>query len=229
MESEFNERQFEFAILREFSLEHPTCVPFLPTQIEEYSLGFDAAVKSSKGLPIIYQFKRGNYIKTVGKYSSLFYKNYYFFTTYPGPIESNQHNILKALSKLYRKVFYVAPCFYERKAFDAYYKNNTVSNHSRFIYVSELDDINDTDSHTICYTNASKRILMKSKLFYADDAAMSIEELNRSLAISLDSKDEIVSFESFAEKCKRELKLDSDTNLIEFFNKNGITLIWLTK
>lgn len=226
MKPEFSETQYAFAILKEFYLSHPNCMPYMPTQRVEKDVGFDAEIKSSKGVPIFYQFKTADYKEINGKYSYQFNKGPYFvFKTYYGDPTTNQHNILSTLSQWYKRVYYVAPCFYSISDYITYYKAGTISNHSKYIKVMKLPVIIKNSSHSICYDHPSGLVTFNSKENRIKDGSIGYEGLEA----EIQQKDDFVSLETFINECHKKLDLNSNTNLFDYFMENGIFFIWYKK
>lgn len=213
MHPEFSETQFAFGIIHEFLLKHPNSILFAPTQYQEKNCGFDVALRSSRGIPIFYQFKVSECLATLGKEYIHFNEKYYRFYTYYCNPEDNQHNILKKLSLAFSKVFYVAPCFHSFKEFNTYLKATAITNHSKFIRLKKLKEITNNSRHAICYT-ASGKVGMFSEPVIDNDGAISVDSL-----LNEQDCDSNLNLDSCVSVLSEIIDMDFKTNDMELENK----------
>ncbi|MCR4661963.1 MAG: hypothetical protein K5765_08230 [Clostridia bacterium] len=231
MKPQFSEMEYGTAILLEFYDTHKRQRLFMPTQNEEAKVGYDAKVFSSKGHPIFYQFKVSEYINNINAREIKYIDTPYFrFHTYAvSDVDLNQHNILYKLnSNFSHSVFYVAPMFYKKEEFDFYFKNRSVSSHSKYIRLIKLNRIIDNEIHSICY-DSQGNVVMHSEVVVDDEGALSFDNINKYF-------DDIkpVELNVVIDKLYNLFELsDSNSNqlsrykkVINFLYNNGIHFLW---
>lgn len=230
MKSNFSETQFQFAILHEMVNKSLPFDIFLPNTISETKLGYDAKIINSKGIPVFYQFKISEYLFNNGKESVDMGGSYFRFHTYKIKNNKlNQHNLLCELNKVFRNVFYVAPCFYKIEDFQKFFKCGNINGHSKFIRFNKLFEITDGEAHSICYTKDKSIVKMFSDVAIDAEGCLSFQD---TIAELLQAK--VIPFEIVAQNI-REIVSDSLTNdfqcvcsqnISNVLKKYGIDFLW---
>jgi hypothetical protein len=153
MKAEFSEFSYGFALAYEIgSALWPRIrgVPLFPSLIAEADKGFDISFVPS-GTPLFLQFKLADYMKTKrAKYWSDHGRPYFRLAIHP-PTGSDQHNLLRELSKREQDVYYVAPAFWRERDFNACFKSNGIIRASMCIPIADLPDLVDSQQHHITY------------------------------------------------------------------------------
>lgn len=164
MKSQFSETQFTVAFLHNiFSYCDNLGWRYsfiMPTQIEEYNVGYDAAIQLNYGMqlncevqPLYFQFKISEYLcKNNAKEYSDFWGPYYRFKIWPAN-RSPQHNKLVELSQDESFVAYCAPLFYSIQKFNDYQQN--ILDHSVMVPCRQLLKNSGDDRHVITYIENS--------------------------------------------------------------------------
>lgn len=154
MKSQFSETQFVVAFLHNlFSYYDSLGCRYwftMPTQIEEYNVGYDARIRlDARVQPLYFQFKISEFLsrKNAREYSD-FSGPYYRFKIWPED-RSPQHNSLVDLSKDGAFVAYSAPLFCTEKEFGCY--QNDVLNHSVLVPCRKLPKNHGNERHFITY------------------------------------------------------------------------------
>lgn len=157
MNSEFNELEYSFALVREICNKNYFGKLILPPQFislrEEANLGYDVKLES-KGRILFIQFKVSE-ILTNNKAKEWFDFNssYFRFKIYSDNI-SHQHNLLLDLTKKFQEsVYYVAPLFYKRTQFVNFYNKGNLHFNTSYIKCNNLAKISGNAKHCICYNN----------------------------------------------------------------------------
>lgn len=154
MKSQFSETQFVVAFLHNlFSYYDSLGWRYwftMPTQIEEYNVGYDARIRlDARVQPLYFQFKISEFLsrKNAREYSD-FSGPYYRFKIWPED-RSPQHNSLVDLSKDGSFVAYSAPLFCTEKEFGCY--QNDVLTHSVLVPCRGLPKNHGNERHFITY------------------------------------------------------------------------------
>jgi hypothetical protein len=153
MKPEFSEFSYGFALSYEvMNALQPDVVgaPLFPSLRAEAGTGTDADF-SPAGCPLFIQFKLAAYMKTARAKQWATYGGPYFRVVVPSRTRSNQHNLLRELSKVEPEVYYAAPAFYRQIEFNQAFVNDEILLQSRFIPLRHLPDLADDGEHYITY------------------------------------------------------------------------------
>ena len=175
MDPAFSEFSYGFALSYEvMNAFRPTMVgsPLFPSLLEEANLGYDVAFAPT-GWPLFLQFKLARYMKQRNAKYWGDYNAPYFRIDMHKRDKSNQHNLLRDLSKVEPEVYYAAPCFYQKSDFDNFFVTDRILMKSQFFPVSVLPKITDNDQHHIIFRSTS------SNYFWHSNHG---ESLNRALS-----------------------------------------------
>lgn len=155
MKSEFSEAQFVLAFLHNlFSYYDRSSLRYtfkMPTQIEEYNVGYDAEIRlNCKVQPLYFQFKIAEFLSrgSAREYDD-FSKPYYRFKIWPAN-RSPQHNNLVQLSRENAFVVYCAPLFCTIAEFDNCQHN--ILDYSIMVPCRQLPKNHGNERHFITYT-----------------------------------------------------------------------------
>lgn len=160
----FSERIFEFAFNAEFAARHSAVIaacPALPSLQEEKKLGYDVEFQLKRrggGIRSVFlQHKVARLVTT--KCGS----NAHFYNAIGGPyfafqLDIAQYNLIHALAKhRKRHIYYCAPLCTGRRRIDEIFMQKKVCETSLWIDIGNANEIVDTESHTIVYSQDGKR------------------------------------------------------------------------
>jgi hypothetical protein len=153
---QFSERVFEFAFNAEYAQRHHAVLaacPYLPTQQDEKSLGFDVEFKIKKrGGAVTSIFLEHKIARRVDKRSA---SNAHFWDAVGGPyfafpFDIDQYNLIRKLAtRRVRDIYYCAPLFTTRADIDNNFLNNRISSRSVWIDVALAGSVADQSTHSI--------------------------------------------------------------------------------
>lgn len=247
MKIEFGEFQFAIAIINEITNLHAKRGKkisfYAPSPYEEATLGYD--VKFDKCVPIFIQFKRPEYLfnksakhEKAGDFSVPYFR-FDLYTnisrkskTFKSPILNSQHNILVALSKIEKCVFYCSPKFHTLFEFDELYKTNSVIKNSFFLRINKLPEFRINGDHEVVYNinNNFKHFSKASELLFEETKFDHIEEyLNDNDYKNFNSVIENVLSILKTENNKQDLIIETPQQLQQKLNSLGMFLILATK
>lgn len=157
MRSLISEFSYGFALTHEFvqALGTLSAAPIFPSLVDEGATGGGYDVHLDKpGLPVYIQFKRsecltlktGREVKAGSGISTPYYR---FAVT--ASADSEQHNMLLGWDVTPNEVFYAAPMFYTKAAFDEAYKVGEVRQRSFFVRPRVIGRFSDTKAHHVSF------------------------------------------------------------------------------
>ncbi|MGD8623765.1 MAG: hypothetical protein PVF47_12290 [Anaerolineae bacterium] len=153
MKPEFSEFSYGFALSYEvMNALQPGVVgaPLFPSLRAQAGTGTDVEFAPA-GCPLFLQFKLAAYMKTARAKQWATYGGPYFRVVIPGRTRSNQHNLLRELSRVEPEVYYAAPAFYRQIEFNQAFVNDEILFQSRFIALRHLPDLADDREHYLTY------------------------------------------------------------------------------
>jgi len=157
MRSLISEFSYGFALTHEFvqALGTLSAAPIFPSLVDEGATGGGYDVHLDKpGLPIYIQFKRsecltlktGREVKAGSGISTPYYR---FAVT--ASADSEQHKMLLGWDVAPNEVFYAAPMFYTKAAFDEAYKAGEIRQRSFFVRPRVIGRFSDTKAHHVSF------------------------------------------------------------------------------
>lgn len=161
--SEFPERAFEFAFNSEVVRSHASALtlgtPWIPSQSDEWFLGFDAGFALTGDRFLFFQYKVGyhaEHARGTGAEVYDLYKGPYMRFRLSPKDAYHQHNTLVRLQTFLRghAFFYVVPLFGTLRALQGHMLGNTLLPHCGFVPVRKMREIpaTDTDPHSITHS-----------------------------------------------------------------------------
>lgn len=153
MKPEFSEFSYGFALSYEvMNALQPDVVgvPLFPSPRAGAGTGTGVEFAPA-GCPLFVQFKLAAYMKTARAKQWATYGGPYFRVAVTRRTRSNQHNLLRELSRVEPEVYYAAPAFYRQIEFNQAFVNDEILAQSRFIPLRHLPDLADDREHYITY------------------------------------------------------------------------------
>lgn len=175
MKPQFSEFTYGYALTEEMSKNYRfKSVPTFPTLFEEGRVGgYDVALDIS-GTPIFLQFKRSDYLSTANaKYYRYFSSKYYRFNLHALK-HSKQHNLLLALERKRKLVFYVAPKFHSQSSLHEHYFSSSIIKNSIWVSPLAIGSMPDNNEHSICFNKSASLVY-----FCSEPRKIELPEINQ--------------------------------------------------
>jgi hypothetical protein len=165
MQSEINERVFEFAYNAEFANTHSSILlsaPSMPSQVQEkgrpYDVKFRLKGASGKGWSLMLQHKVVRHVSGKSPSNTKWIKQcglpYFAF-----PLDTQQYNRIVEYRKRRRSIFYCAPRFSDRTTLERHYAKRTVCDGAVWIDPIAAGPILDMKSHSIVFDTSASRVI----------------------------------------------------------------------
>lgn len=153
MLAKFSEFNYGHGITKEWENEYEEyflSIPKILNLKEEGKKGYDTKL-DILGVPYFLQFKLAKKLtRSNAKQWSHYSAEYFRYKIYSRK-KSNQHNLLKHISKDGYPAFYSSPKFIYHQKFSRYYKEGKLIAESKFTPLKNLPFIKDTKRHCVCY------------------------------------------------------------------------------
>jgi hypothetical protein len=153
MKAEFSEYSYSFALSHELvNALRPdlAIVPLFPSLAIAAGPAGEVSF-APEGCPLFIQFKLADYLeRPYANYWSL-YDAPFFRVTVPERRFSNQHNLLRALSKLEPEIYYAAPAFHRQGTFNEFFAAGRILEESVLLPLRALPEVAEDRPHHITY------------------------------------------------------------------------------
>jgi hypothetical protein len=159
MHPEFSEYSYSFALSYELvNVLRPDLVvePLFPSLVVASGAAGEASFVP-EGCPLFLQFKLADYLERPYANYWSFYDAPFFRVTIPERRFSNQHNLLRALSKLEPEIYYAAPAFHRQDTFNEFFAAGRVVEESVFLPLRALPEVTDEERHHVTYRKGEPR------------------------------------------------------------------------
>lgn len=164
----FSERTFEFCFNAEFCkllggllVSHP----HIPSQQIEKDLGYDVEFKIQQS-----QYSSSIFIQHKVVHFAEFRsgRNSQFFDCHNGPyfrfpVDNEQHNTLRELSRTKGDAYYCAPCFHLSHELEGHFRADTIAINSLLLDPQDVSDIIDDDRHNVTFSPGGGNPTLHSK------------------------------------------------------------------
>lgn len=247
MRAKFSERMYEFEFNSEFKKtfqKNAIVIPYLPSQNEEGSLGYDVSfdiIRNRHIASFFFQHKVPIFIKRKNKNNSHIYSHYFspfFYYNLARLDSSQQHNLLVNLSNQGENVFYSSAIFYLLNDLYNYSISNEIINNSILLNPSQIGEIKDFLLHKISYNSngsmaffdSPKSIKLNPLTFSEIISSVEYQEINTEYLINLFNKLKLTMGKTYQAKYEEflaEKNFKNEFDMCVYLIRHYYNLNWI--